>query len=813
MSSDVTTQIKSKGELLRLIDQAVDENWQELSLEDLGLEELPVEIAKLTQLKKLSLRNNQLQELPPQIGQLENLEILLSESNQLHTLPSEIGALSSLTYLDLDYNHIHTLPSEIAQLSQLTTLDLDANNIRRFPIEITEITNLKKLFLCENKLSSLPPEISHLTQLNELMLSHNRLKDLPPEIGHLKELERLYIRRNMLKSLPSEVKQLKKLKRFVISGNMLYIPPEVIAWGGTRQEDGTPSDLINYYIDYIKDKDPQDLRQLSEAKLLLVGGGGVGKTSLINRFLNNDFNPHESKTDGLATYKWELNVNHKPVNLNIWDFGGQEIFHATHQFFLTKRSLYLLVCSCRETAEAQNIEYWLQLITSFGGKSPVIIVGNKNDEHSFDINISALRRKYPNIKAIVETSCFTGDGIEHLCKVIAQEVSQLHDIHNLLPKEWFKVKEQLEAMQQDFISYERYVMICEANNIVQTTAQEQLIRILHNLGAVLNYQNHEILCDTSVLNPHWLTQGLYSIFSDQQITKENQGLLWSHDLTRILDPKAYPQRQHKYLLALINEFQLGFELPDCEQKTFLLPGLLPNDEPSEIAAEEDTLDFQYHYKVLPASVILRFIVLSHNRIHSHTYWRTGVLLEYVEDDCVCNTARIYSDPIDRKIFISIGGQKHTRRDFLSVIRETFKRIHRSLANSDSITEWVPLRYQKVQPVDTESEPNSQKILCIEYQELLGLEKMNVREYPIGKLGVKVNVSQLLDGYTSRREHDDVHEKVQIINYYGDHHEFHPDSNGKAYIQKNEGGTNFQTDAKNSKLNQAQTIQATPTDNA
>lgn len=53
--------------------------------------------------------------------------------------------------------------------------------------------------------------------------------------------------------------------------------------------------------------------------------------------------------------------------------------HATHQFFLTKRSLYLLVLDARSSEEQNRLEYWLKIIGSFGGESPVIVVGNKLD--------------------------------------------------------------------------------------------------------------------------------------------------------------------------------------------------------------------------------------------------------------------------------------------------------------------------------------------------------------------------------------------------------------------------------------------------
>jgi Ras of Complex, Roc, domain of DAPkinase/TIR domain len=110
-------------------------------------------------------------------------------------------------------------------------------------------------------------------------------------------------------------------------------------------------------------------RRLHEAKLILVGRGEVGKTSLVNRLVSNSFAGDESKTQGINITQWPLTSGKTTYRLNILDFGGQEIMHATHQFFLTERSLYLLVLNGREGGEDVDAEYWLKHIESFGGDS------------------------------------------------------------------------------------------------------------------------------------------------------------------------------------------------------------------------------------------------------------------------------------------------------------------------------------------------------------------------------------------------------------------------------------------------------------
>jgi len=69
----------------------------------------------------------------------------------------------------------------------------------------------------------------------------------------------------------------------------------------------------------------------------------------------------------------------RDVKIHFWDFGGQEILHATHQFFLTKRSLYLFVWEARKEEEIQSFDYWLNAVKLLGAESPVIMVMNKSE--------------------------------------------------------------------------------------------------------------------------------------------------------------------------------------------------------------------------------------------------------------------------------------------------------------------------------------------------------------------------------------------------------------------------------------------------
>ncbi|MTJ48303.1 COR domain-containing protein [Dolichospermum sp. UHCC 0259] len=718
-------------------------NLTQLYLFNNQITEIPEAIAKLTNLTHLNLSSNKITEIPKAIAKLTNLTVLDLMENQITEIPEAIAKLTNLTVLDLMENQITEIPEAIAKLTNLTVLDLMENQITEIPEAIAKLTNLTVLDLMENQITEIPEAIAKLTNLTHLYLNFNKITEIPEEIAKLINLTVLFLQDNKITEIPEAIAKLTNLTTFNLDYNSITnIPLEILN-----------SKDIKEIFNYLRQISTSETRPLHEAKFLLIGQGSVGKTSLIERLIRDKYDKNQSQTHGLNVETWNVQVNSKDIRLNVWDFGGQEIYHATHQFFLTKRSLYLLVCDCRTSEEQNRIEYWLKLIESFGGQSPVIIVGNKKDEQPLDINRKALREKYPNIQAIIETSCQDNIGIDELRTAIFQQIAKLKEVYDLLPLSWFEVKQQLESMNEDFISYSNYIGICYQNKIPEEQNQDQLIDLLHRLGLVLNFREHPILKDTNVLKPNWVTEGIYALLSDETLKTKAKGIFTPADLTRILNPERYPTQRHGYLIGLMKEFELCFAL-ECHPPKFLIAGLLPKDQPEETELEGETLEFQYHYKVLPESIISRFIVNTHDKIYNQIYWRSGVMLQYQENKEIYNIARIKSDPEDKKIFITISGRKETRRLFLGILRNDFQKIHNTLPNLE-ITEWVPVPgYPKHDP--------------LKYSELLGLEDMGEIYKVIGELKLKLDLRQLLDGYedinirTRQRQEIDKNTEKEII---------------------------------------------------
>jgi internalin A len=198
---------------------------------------------------------------------------------------------------------------------------------------------------------------------------------------------------------------------------------------------------------------------------------------------------------------------------------------------------------------------------------------------------------------------------------------------------------------------------------------------------------------------------------------------------------------------MMKKFELCYDIE--ADKTFLVPDLLPKDEPAELNFTGIPA-FEYAYPVLPSSVITRFIVRMNQKIDKNFVWRTGVVLKIGE-----NTALVKADIEDRKISIAIDGLEHMRRDALSAIRYQLDEIHNSIKG---------LNPQKRVPV-----PGAANAEPLEYDYLLMLEREGQETHLVkdGSRLVKVNVWQVLSGIESETERKESNSRVTNIYIGGD----------------------------------------------
>jgi internalin A len=687
-------------------------NLEQLILSRNQISSIPEALTQLVNLQSLGLSRNQIRSIPESIGQLVNLQSLGLSRNQIRSIPESIGRLVNLQHLDLEHNQIRIIPESISQLCNLQHLDLGSNNINVIPESIAQLVNLQRLYLWNNQISLIPESINELVNLTQLALNANKISRIPESIVQLVALKRLLLQDNPITNLPPEI--IRK------------------GWGEEEYQDGDPQAIFVYLKATAK-------RPLNELKVLLVGEGDVGKTSLFKRLTGQSFDAAEPKTPGINIQPWHLTQADASIRLNLWDFGGQKVMHNTHQFFLTKRSLYLLVLDNRKNEAQNRVEYWLKLIETYGGDSPVIIIGNCNDENPLNLKERTLKKKYPQIKQVIATSCRTGEGIDALRQIIADQIDDIPHVRDLLPAAWFDLKAQLEAMRSDsdFISYEAYQNLCEAANITTAADQKTLIGFLHDLGVVLNYQytdNYTWLNETNVLNPEWVTSGVYDILNNHDLMVQQKGILPLPALGNILkQPDRYPETKRPFLMGLMEKFELCFKLDDSNPTRYLISDLLPIDEPDVDVYEAAPLHFQYHYDILPSSIISRFIVRNHPMIFKSMRWRSGAILN--QDTC---KALVRADEEDSFIAIKVQGNRGSA--LLSTIRADFTKIHATIPHL-AVRQFLVIRELK------DDKPTGREV-PVDYNYLCDLDRRGIVECPLPNLKGEYNLRHLLEGVES-----------------------------------------------------------------
>ncbi len=570
---------------------------------------LPPEIGQLTALKELHLGSNQLSRLPPEIGQLTALKELRLSSNQLSTLPPEIGQLTALRELYLFNNPLSTLPPEIGQLTELTVLHLDNNPISTLPPEIGRLTALTWLSLYNNQLSTLPPEIGQLTSLMRLDLDNNQLSRLPPEIGQLTALPQLDLHGNPGLGLPAEV-----------------LGPR---WRGSvgNSPIAKPQAILDYYFAL----QTQGEAPMQEVRLLMVGRGRVGKTSLLRVLGGDAFNQEEVETPGIRVLPLDLHCEQGTARAHAWDFGGQEFLHGTHQIFLSERCVYVL--EGREGTWELETDYWLRFIQSYGGDSPVIVALNKHDEHAFSVDRFRLQERCPQIVGFVETDARTQRGIEELRILLAQTVNAMPHVWVGVPKKWHRIKETLTKLPENFLSYEGYRALCLQEGVPEERQQDSLAEVLHRLGIALNFRDHHRLRHTSVLKPQWVTTGIYGLLRHAQ-AQECHGVLERAMIAQALPGQDYPPDTHEFVMELMEKFEVAFPLdaaaPNETVSRWLIPELLSEVQPAafEEFRGEGVRRLRFTYpEAVPPGLLPRLIVRTHElAAHPEWRWRGGVVL-------------------------------------------------------------------------------------------------------------------------------------------------------------------------------------------
>ena len=706
--------------------QAALTNLTELDLSGNEIYYLNV-LEKLTNLTYLKLNYNRITDLSG-LKALINLTELYLNSNQITDLGG-LQTLTNLTKLYLNSNQI-TDSRGLKALTHLTTLDLSHNQIIDLS-GLQTLTNLTYLKLNDNQITDLSA-LQVLTNLTYLDLSDNQITDLNG-LQTLTNLKYIDLSDNQVIKLPEWLLDFNlgiiwqlQLKGFVskgifLEGNPLQSPPpEIIKQG---------NEAIKNYFKQLKEK---DIDYIYEAKLILVGEGGAGKTSLANKIINPDYElipePDSIPTQGIDIFSYSFPYKDKNFQVNIWDFGGQEIYHQTHQFFLTKRSLYLFVVDSRR--DNPNLDYWFKMVELLSDNSPLLIIKNEKQNCLCEIQENQLKAEFINIKDSLATNLSDNRGLNPIIDSLKHFITQLPHIGSPLPKTWVKVRQQLEQDSRHYIDLKEYFDICQTNGFEKETDKLQLSGYLHDLGVCLHFQEDEEspLYKTIILKPTWATDAVYKVLDNAEVIR-NFGRFNKNDLKNIWQDAQYNTMRGE-LLALMQKFKLCYEIPNQPQH-YIAPQLLEQNPPAYTWQADNNLLLRYQYDFMPKGIISQFIVIMHQYIaHDYqTVWKNGVVLE--KDNTQTEIIEYYKD---RQIHIRVQGQN--KKELLTIVSHELDKINNSYPRLET-------KCDKLTPCKCTECQRSTTPYFHQYKVLMKL-KQKTTQAQCQKSGDMVNILELID---------------------------------------------------------------------
>jgi Leucine-rich repeat (LRR) protein len=588
-------------------------------------------LADLSALQTLEAWFTQVSDLAPLAG-LSALQTLGVSQTQVSDL-APLGGLSALQTLRASNTQVSDL-APLAGLSALQTLDVSDTRVSDLT-PLAGLSALQMLYASGTPVRDLAP-LAGLSALQTLDVPGTQVSDLAPLAG-LSALQTLDVSSTQVTDLSPLVPMITRACPVRWSSNLwegqgIYVedcpltnpPPEIVNQGNAA--------ILNYFHERARG----EVDHLYEAKMLIVGEGGAGKTSLQRRLYEpaQPLPTEKETTRGISIYRHEFMLrNGRRFRLNVWDFGGQEIYHATHQFFLTRRSLYLLVDDTRKDHKSvsdEGFRYWLELIDVFGGHSPVLIFQNEKGGRSKAIDIGGIKGRYDNVKELYAGNLEHRDAADRLREGIEFFAASLSHIGEQLPARWIQVRAEIEvrAGEAPHISQHEYFEIYSRHMEFDRVRALHLSRYLHDLGVFLHFQDDPLLARTVILQNQWATEGVFRILDDETV-KAELGRFNTADCERLWQDSVYAD-MHRELLALMQRFELCYELRDSRPPIWLAPQLLPPSKPTQLVRWGEPMDLvlRYRYDFLPKGVISRLTVRLHRFVSNpNMAWVTGVLFQ------------------------------------------------------------------------------------------------------------------------------------------------------------------------------------------
>jgi internalin A len=684
-------------------------------LEELCLDETLITdinpIRHHVKLKKLSLSGCSVEDLSP-LCKLDQIQVLnIAETPIVDIEP--LRNLIKLEHLKLSSTSVFDI-APLSNLVQLQQLYLNYTKIIDVA-PLSHLFHLKHLSLVGTNISDISP-LSQCKEIEKLYLGETKVNDVTP-LMNFDSLQVCDLFRTKVADISPLKKQIQTGLRVTVKGifsHGIYLggcpltnPPYEIAYQGNKA-------ILNYW----RDRDNEKAIPATELKLFLVGNTTAGKSSLAHVLTKKKF-PKKIR----STFGANLNQVWKLANqrIYIWDFGGQEYFHATHQLLVNDNALYIVLVDPKtnhdgfidtpiwhfseteprlEHLEHFHHRYWLEMVNANAPRAQVLLFWNKmtekhyyrdarieDDDHEiFKVGAPLSDFKNDLLLAIKEKNPYWLRRWDDFCQELTEAIDEHLKKREVLTF-WPHIRDRLAFLSQTRIRVPRkeFDDICLDKNPNRNL--DNIITYLRDMVGRILYWERPELSHYVYIHPHNIHYLIYAILSRQVIDQKGR---FTFIQAQAQIEKALEEIDSKGLFALgsmeeftgellqiMKEFELIFEVKTDAlgaAQEFIAPQYLAHEEPTQLTREKRIANLSIGFFIrftsyIPRHIIPRFIAKNGMFAKEETWWKFGVLYFL---DKKSNMALVQVDYKTRTIAIEISKDtdqlKHLA-DILTQLRE------------------------------------------------------------------------------------------------------------------------------------------------
>ncbi|KAK9872252.1 hypothetical protein WA026_017053 [Henosepilachna vigintioctopunctata] len=195
---------------------------------------------------------------------------------------------------------------------------------------------------------------------------------------------------------------------------------------------------------------------LTTLKILIIGESGVGKSSILLRFIDDNFDPDQTLTIGVDFKTKRVTVEENCVKLAIWDTAGQERFRTLTPSYYRDAQGAILVFDVSNYSTFSRLDTWLNELDTYSTKHNIVkmIVGNKIDKDKREVSREeAMKFARRHQTLYIEASAKTKDGVQTAFEELVHKIIQT-------PGLWESYGPNLQLGEKDHVSQNSSCSYC-----------------------------------------------------------------------------------------------------------------------------------------------------------------------------------------------------------------------------------------------------------------------------------------------------------------------------------------------------------------